>query len=85
MHNGHLLRALGVNLSEEELHDITLMSQLLGADPSFQIASIRFFGKFFGLKQIYYIFETSLKEQLESGDSDPQGKNQIQQNFQLFV
>ncbi len=57
-----LFDALGVGLGRQEAYNVALACKKLGEDPKRAVATVRFFGKFFGLYADYYVFETTLKE-----------------------
>ncbi|KAL3701787.1 hypothetical protein R1sor_019809 [Riccia sorocarpa] len=50
--------AVGVGLGRTEMLMIMLAMKVLGDNPSLGITSLRFFGKFFGTKKNYYVFES---------------------------
>lgn len=60
--DGFLLDAVGVGLGRNEMYGIALAVKKLGEDPKRSVATVRFFGKLFGLYADYYVFETTLKE-----------------------
>lgn len=60
--DGVLFDALGVGLGRQEMYNIALAVKKLGEDPRKSVATVRFFGKFFGLYADYYVFETTLKD-----------------------
>lgn len=57
-----LFDALGVGLGKHEMYNAALAVKKLGEDPKRSVATVRFFGKFFGLHADYYVFETTLKD-----------------------
>ncbi len=62
VNDGALFDALGVGLGRQEMYNLALAVKKLGEDPKRSVATVRFFGKFFGLHADYYCFETTLKE-----------------------
>lgn len=58
-----MLEAVGAGCDEREMYGIVLQMKRLGADPNLKLSNVRFFGKFFGLHQDYYVFEASPKTQ----------------------
>lgn len=60
-----LFDAVGVGLGVSEMYGVMLAQKKLGDEPATGIATIRFFGKFFGLYSDYYVFETTLKTKPE--------------------
>ena len=60
--NGTLLDTLGVGLGRAEMYAAMLAVKKLGEDTTRNVATVRFFGKFFGLYADYYVFETTLKD-----------------------
>jgi hypothetical protein len=63
--DGNLFDALGVGLGRMEMYNVALAVKRLGEDPKRSVATVRFFGKFFGLHADYYVFETTLKDSPE--------------------
>jgi hypothetical protein len=57
-----LFEALGVGLGRTAMMDVARAAQRLGEDPARRVATVRFFGKFLGLNDDYYVFETTLQE-----------------------
>lgn len=57
-----LFAAVGVGLGRIHTYQVAMATQRLGENPDLQLASVRFFGKIFGLKADYYIYEATLKE-----------------------
>ena len=60
--DGTLLDTLGVGLGRAEMYAAMLAVKKLGEDTTRNVATVRFFGKFFGLYSDYYVFETTLKD-----------------------
>jgi hypothetical protein len=60
--DGVLLDALGAGLGRSEMYAAMLAVKKLGEDPVRNVATVRFFGKFFGIYSDYYVFETTLKD-----------------------
>lgn len=60
--DSNLFEAVGVGIGKQEMYNVMLMIKKLGEDPSKAVATVRFFGKLFGLAADYYVFETTLKE-----------------------
>ncbi|KXZ46195.1 hypothetical protein GPECTOR_46g264 [Gonium pectorale] len=60
--DGHLLDALGAGLGRAEMYAAMLAVKKLGEDSRRGIATVRFFGKFFGQQADYYVFEATLKD-----------------------
>lgn len=69
MGDSQLFDALGVGLGLPESYAIALALKKLGEDPKRGVATVRFFGKFFGLYADYYVFETTLKEAPEMAEA----------------
>lgn len=59
--HGVLFDNLGVGLGRAEMYAAMLACKKLGEDTTREVATVRFFGKFFGLYSDYYVFETTLK------------------------
>lgn len=57
-----LFAAVGVGLGPIHTYQVAMATQRLGENPELQLASVRFFGKIFGSKGDYYVFEATLKE-----------------------
>ncbi|KAG6543237.1 hypothetical protein Mapa_015488 [Marchantia paleacea] len=55
--------AVGVGLGRIETHMIMLALKKLGDDPELGITSLRFFGKIFGTKRNYYVFESFVPDE----------------------
>ena len=62
MSGAALLESIGCGLGMKEMYNVMLALKSLGEDPSAKVATVRFFGKFFGISANYYVFETTLKE-----------------------
>ena len=62
--------ALGVGLARSEAYRVMLACKQLGEDPHVKAATVRFFGKFFGRRGDYYVFEATLKEAPEAGAAE---------------
>ena len=62
MNDGALFDSLGVGLGRQEMYNVALAVKKLGEDPKRAVATVRFFGKFFGLHADYFVFETTLQE-----------------------
>lgn len=60
--DGGMFDAIGVGLGRQEMYNVALAAKKLGEDPKRSVATVRFFGKFFGLFADYYVFETTLKD-----------------------
>ncbi|KAF8066356.1 RSP4 [Scenedesmus sp. PABB004] len=72
-----LFSALGVGLGRAEMTDVALAVKRLGEDPRKGVATVRFFGKFFGTHADYYVFETTLRsppEEPERGEGEAAGE-----------
>ena len=67
---GQLLEAAGIGLTRTESYQVSLAGKKLGEDPKLQVATVRFFGKIFGISSDYYIFETTLKEYPEAEEQE---------------
>jgi radial spoke head protein 4A len=65
--------AVGVGFTQTEWYNIMLSIKQLGEDPVKGVKTLRFFGKFFGVKSDYYVFEATLNEdpEPEEGEADP--------------
>ncbi len=63
--DGNLFDALGVGLGRPEMQAAMLAVKKLGEDGKRGVATVRFFGKFFGTQADYYVFETTLKDNPE--------------------
>eukprot|EP00798_Chlamydomonas_sp_ICE-L_P031212 gene31212-6361_t len=61
LYDAALLDALGVGVGREEMYNVSVAVKALGECPKRKIATVRFFGKFYGLHADYYVFETTLK------------------------
>ncbi|GIL78169.1 hypothetical protein Vretimale_7559 [Volvox reticuliferus] len=70
--DGNLFDALGVGLGRSEMHAAMLAVRKLGEDSKRNVATVRFFGKFFGTQADYYVFETTLKDNPEMPEA-PEG------------
>lgn len=57
-----MFSALGCGMGDTEAYEIMLAQKKLGEDPALKLATVRFFGKFFGMGGDYYVFESTLKE-----------------------
>ena len=53
---------------------MALAAKRLGEDPAYNVATVRFFGKVFGISADYYIFETTLKDQPEEEEETREGQ-----------
>lgn len=62
LRDSNLFEAVGVGIGKQEMYNVMLMVKKLGEDPKKGVATIRFFGKFWGLSADYFVFETTLKE-----------------------
>lgn len=62
MGNAALFGLVGAGLGESEVYRIALAARRLGEDPQQGVATLRFFGKFFGRAADYYVFEATLRE-----------------------
>ena len=51
-----------MGLGRAEMYAAMLAVKKLGEDTTRNVATVRFFGKFFGLYADYYVFETTLKD-----------------------
>lgn len=56
-----MLEAVGAGCDEREMYAVNLQMKRLGENPSLKLKHIRFFGKFFGIHQDYYVFEAQPK------------------------
>ena len=65
MSGAALLESVGSGLGVKEMYNVMLALKALGEDPTEKVATVRFFGKFFGINANYYVFETTLKEPTE--------------------
>lgn len=64
--------AVGVGFTQTEWYNIMLTIKQLGEDPVKGVKTLRFFGKFFGIKRDYYVFEATLNEEPEPAEEgDP--------------
>lgn len=68
-----MLEAVGAGCDEREMYEIVLQMKRLGENPSLKLSNVRFFGKFFGLHQDYYVFEASPKTQPQHAPETSQG------------
>eukprot|EP00955_Chlamydomonas_euryale_P018865 201247-Chlamydomonas_euryale.AAC.1 len=71
------------------MYAVMLAAKQLADDPQRGVASVRFFGKFFGLYANYFVFETLLKRPLET-PAAPEGTTPYEANtganrFTYFV
>ena len=57
-----LFGLVGAGLGESEVYRVALAARRLGEDPQQGVATLRFFGKFFGRAADYYVFEATLRE-----------------------
>jgi len=57
--------AVGVGFTQTEWYNIMLTIKQLGEDPVKLVKTLRFFGKFFGIQNDYYVFEATLQEEGE--------------------
>uniref|UniRef100_A0A7S0V944 Uncharacterized protein n=1 Tax=Polytomella parva TaxID=51329 RepID=A0A7S0V944_9CHLO len=71
--DAELFDALGVGLGRREMTTIALTVKFLGEDLKRNVATVRFFGKFFGIQGDYFVFETTLKENPEMPEA-PEGQ-----------
>ncbi|KAK9832258.1 hypothetical protein WJX74_004503 [Apatococcus lobatus] len=62
MGNAALFSLVGAGLGESEVYRIALAARRLGEDAQHGVASLRFFGKFFGRAADYFVFEATLRE-----------------------
>jgi len=69
--DAQLLCALGVGLGPEEMYSVMLAAKRLGEDPTLGVATVRFFGKFFGVGADYFVYETTLHSPPEEPDAKP--------------
>ena len=88
MHDASLFEAAGVGLLRDEMLKVALAAKRLGEDPALQVATVRFFGKFFGLNNDYYVFETTLKDdppaQLDEATDDVPAEIQSGVNSRVY-
>ena len=68
MSGAALLESVGCGLGMKEMYNVMLALKALGEDPSAKVATVRFFGKFFGISADYYVFETTLKEPADAAE-----------------
>lgn len=54
--------ACGCGIGRLDTYLVILALKQLGDDPTFGIETVRFFGKFLGISNNYYVFESTLKE-----------------------
>ena len=66
-----LFQAVGVGLGPIEMYHVAMAVQRLGENPDLQLEHARFFGKFFGLRGSYYVYETRLKDPPPPADDTP--------------
>ncbi|GFR44665.1 hypothetical protein Agub_g5955 [Astrephomene gubernaculifera] len=59
--DGNLFDALGAGVGRGEMYAAMLAVKKLGEDGKRGVATVRFFGKFFGTQADYYVFETTLQ------------------------
>lgn len=71
--DGFMFDAIGAGLGRQEMYNVALAAKKLGEDPKRSVATVRFFGKFFGLFADYYVFETTLKDPPEIPEA-PEGE-----------
>eukprot|EP00240_Pyramimonas_obovata_P001548 CAMPEP_0118936424 /NCGR_PEP_ID=MMETSP1169-20130426/18887_1 /TAXON_ID=36882 /ORGANISM="Pyramimonas obovata, Strain CCMP722" /LENGTH=460 /DNA_ID=CAMNT_0006879681 /DNA_START=83 /DNA_END=1465 /DNA_ORIENTATION=+ len=64
--------ALGVGFSQTEWYSIMLTVKKLGEDPVKELKTVRFFGKIYGVKNDYYVFETTLQNEPEAPEDAPE-------------
>ncbi|KAK9852594.1 hypothetical protein WJX84_003139 [Apatococcus fuscideae] len=60
--NAALFSMVGAGLGEGETYRIALAARRLGEDAQHGLATLRFFGKFFGRAADYYVFEATPRE-----------------------
>ena len=60
--NAALFSMVGAGLGEGETYRIALAARRLGEDAQHGVATLRFFGKFFGRAADYYVFEATPRE-----------------------
>mmetsp|Transcript_18571 Transcript_18571/g.25740 ORF Transcript_18571/g.25740 Transcript_18571/m.25740 type:complete len:486 (+) Transcript_18571:195-1652(+) len=65
-----MFAAVGVGFSQTEWYSIMLTIKNLGEDPIKLLKTVRFFGKFFGIKSDYYVFEATLQEEPEPPEEE---------------
>lgn len=83
-----LFAAVGVGLGPIHTYQVAMATQRLGENPDLQLASVRFFGKIFGTKGDYYIYEATLKEPNSPPETDtvpPMEVNAGSNAFTYFV
>lgn len=69
MAEGNLFDAVGVGLGRHEMYAVAMAIKQLGEDPKRGLKSIRFFGKFLGLYNDYYVYEVQYKTAPEVPDA----------------
>ena len=62
MGNAALFGLVGAGLGDSEVYRIALAARRLGEHPQHGVATLRFFGKFFGRAADYYVFEAAMRE-----------------------
>ncbi|KAL3697940.1 hypothetical protein R1sor_012016 [Riccia sorocarpa] len=65
--------AVGVGLGRTEMLMIMLAMKVLGDNPSLGITSLRFFGKYFGTKKNYFVFESLMSGEEEAATEGEEG------------
>ena len=56
-----MLEAVGAGCDEREIYGVNLQMKRLGENPNLKLKHVRFFGKFFGMHQDYFVFEAQAK------------------------
>eukprot|EP00892_Ulva_mutabilis_P012544 jgi/Ulvmu1/9662/UM054_0094.1 len=70
-----MLEAVGAGCNEQEMYAINLQMKRLGENPSLKLKHVRFFGKFFGLHQDYYVFEAQPKAHPQQPAETPEERS----------
>ncbi|KAG0603721.1 hypothetical protein M758_10G116300 [Ceratodon purpureus] len=62
--------ACGCGIGRMDTYLVILALKQLGDDPKFGVETVRFFGKFFGINNNYYVFEGTAKEGAEGDEEE---------------
>lgn len=68
-----MLEAVGAGCDEQEMYGVVLQMKRLGQNPNLKLSNVRFFGKFFGLHQDYYVFEAKPRTQSQQTPETAEG------------
>jgi len=67
-----MFTSLGVGFSQSEWYSIMLTIKKLGEDPVKELKTVRFFGKMYGTRADYYLFEATLQNEPEAPEDAPE-------------